>query len=331
MKLLLEITICGHRCPKLRNPDAKLVVEARNGISYLQPQYGIREFTYEPGNRTFYTPETWNSPRKVWEYVAQNCLLDRPSWSSTTSPSPTTTASDAISSTEPTVTSPTYTGTPTADISTSVAILTKTIVDTICEGGSVTFETKTYSGPFTQSYLVRPSSAVFVEVDVGAWPASDDIIIADTTETVGSGQGSQNSGETWYFDASGQRQWGQPDEGGFSILVIEEVEVIIEEIETVVPTPGIVVINVIRYNVEIAPATVTYSTTGTQKGYYTQTATATSGWPSSARSLSPSSRAPTSASFDPNMFLNSASFNGTQNNGTTNGTTFDVSDFMRKK
>lgn len=29
------------------------------------------------------------------------------------------------------------------------------------------------------------------------------------------------------------------------------VEVIIEEIETVVPTPGIVVINVIRYNVEV--------------------------------------------------------------------------------
>ena len=222
--------------PQLPYAYGVLQVEGRNGISYLQPQYarsqkitdcryGIREFTYEPGHRTFYTNSTWNSPKHVWEYAAQVAWGNPPSPAS---------LSSAISSSTATSTpisgGITSTQSPPITISTSTVVLTKTIVETICSGGSVIFETKTYSGEYCETYIGRPSYAKYVEVDCPAWPAptynplaygSGSSYSSGSLDSQSGPSGVQSNELGWYFDSSGNQVYGYID-NGYDIVVIEQ-------------------------------------------------------------------------------------------------------------
>ena len=174
----------------------------------------------------------WNAPKKVWEYVAKNYFLNRPTppassmASSATSNLPSGSSMPASITNSPTgsvnpdqhsTTTSAPTGIPTADISISVCILEKIIIETICEGGSVVFETKTYGGEFTQSYMVRPTYAPYVEVQIAAWP---NVPIEDYYSSGSSGSSGSDVAE-WYFDASGNRHWGVSS-NGYDFVVVEE-------------------------------------------------------------------------------------------------------------
>ena len=183
----------------------------------------------------------WNAPKKVWEYVAKNYFHSRPTppasssiASSATSTLPsgssmpvsiTTPVSGSVNPDHRSTTTSALSGIPTADISISICILQKTIIETICQGGSVVFETKTYGGEFTQSYMVRPTYAPHVEVQIAAWP---NVPIGDYYSGGASGcSGSSGSSGSvsrqckWYFDESGNRHLGQ-DSNGYDFVVIEE-------------------------------------------------------------------------------------------------------------
>jgi hypothetical protein len=176
----------------------------------------------------------------VWEYVAGTYFAkSSPSPPSSVSSSPgisyttiySTDIDGSVTSTISAITSPAsgyagatttpyWSGSATADISTSVCVLTKTIVETIVIGGTVSFETKTYGGEFTQSYLVRPTDAMYVEVDIPAIDA-DDFAIEYSSGSSGSSTGSSSGQVGWYFDENGNRQWGDVS-AGYDYIVIEE-------------------------------------------------------------------------------------------------------------
>jgi len=88
----------------------------------------------------------------------------------------------------------------------------------------------------------------------------------------------------------------------------------VEEIMTMVPLPGIFVINdLLPYKwfwLQVAPSTITYSTTSTQTQTETQTASVTSGW-SANPSYAPSSRSPSA----PRSFGYGGGMNGTFGEG----------------
>ena len=226
-------------------------------------------------------------------------------------------------------------------------VLTKTIVETICQGGSIVFETKTYSGEFCETYMVRPTEAAFVEVDCPAWPPVF-YTPGSSSGTYGAGysyggsSGSSISDDQsevgWYFDAGGNRYYGYSDDG-YDFVVVEEYYLIqagsnnrhiiwVDECVTTVDRPGTVIINDIQIHIRVAPATITYSTTSTSVATVTRTATAISGLSAPGPSFPPRSGAPSaspSAVLDPDSNLNSTSFNSTNiDNGT-------VSDRMRLK
>ena len=94
-------------------------------------------------------------------------------------------------------TTPYWSGSATADISTSVCVLTKTIVETIVIG-----------------------DAMYVEVDIPAID-SDDFVIAYSSGSSGSSSGSSSGQVGWYFDEDGDRQWGDMS-AGYDSIVIEE-------------------------------------------------------------------------------------------------------------
>jgi hypothetical protein len=230
------------------------------------------------------------------------------------------------------------TGIPTAIISASVTVLTKTIIETICEGGSVIFQTKTYGGECTHTYLVRPTYAAHVEVQIAAWPYTG----PQGSSSNGQGsqnnyasgamqQGSQSSQGNWYFNDNGQRYWGQSADG-YDIVIIEEYFLWninltsrhvfwVGEVVTTVARPGTVMINDIQVHIsvsiefvvandQVAPSTITYSTTQTSTRTRTETATVTSGL-----NISRPPTASPSAALDPSAF-NSTSLNSTSANAT---------------